>query len=211
LASFRFAVEAAPPAKLTRMGGPDMLERPAMTDRNRPRARLPAFLAMLEPRLAIIRKAASFALVGVVNAIIDAGLFFLAYGWLTSQTWSLGLLSALAETCGCGTASGIGLVTANLFGWFVAVSMSYVMNSYTTFAAESGRQLKFAMWGKFVASGILGVAANTVTLVIAAQFVPVWIAKGISILVGFLVNFSMSHFVVFGAKAQARHDTAGRK
>ena len=50
-------------------------------------------------------------------------------------------------------------------------------------------------------SGIAGVIANTTTVVIAAQFVPVWAAKLIAILVGFVVNFSLSHFVVFRPRA----------
>jgi putative flippase GtrA len=34
-------------------------------------------------------------------------------------------------------------------------------------------------------------------LVLAAQAMPVWAAKGLAILASFLVNFSLSHFVVF--------------
>jgi hypothetical protein len=34
-------------------------------------------------------------------------------------------------------------------------------------------------------------------LVFAAQYLPVWAAKGCSIGASFLVNFSLSHFVVF--------------
>ena len=37
-----------------------------------------------------------------------------------------------------------------------------------------------------------------------AQFAPVWVAKGCAILVSFVLNFSMSHFVVF----RARHPKA---
>jgi putative flippase GtrA len=71
------------------------------------------------------------------------------------------------------------------------------MNSFITFAAESGRKLRWRAYGAFVASGVVGVIANTATLVIAAQFLPVWAAKGLAILVSFAVNFSLSHFVVF--------------
>jgi putative flippase GtrA len=122
----------------------------------------------------VVLKVISFGMIGVVNAIIDASVFFLALGLLTSS-----------------------LVTANVLAWFVAVSCSYVMNSYVTFAAESGRTLRFSDYRRFVASGIVGVVANTTTLVIAAMFVPVWAAKAMAILVSFLVNFSLSHFVVF--------------
>jgi putative flippase GtrA len=127
----------------------------------------------------MVRKAVSFALVGVVNTLIDAGVFFIALATVTDS-----------------------LIAANLLSWFVAVSCSYVMNSFFTFAVESGRQLRLRDYLRFVASGIAGAIANTATLVIAAQFLPVWGAKGLAILVSFVVNFSISHFVVFreGAK-----------
>ena len=76
------------------------------------------------------------------------------------------------------------------------------MNSYTTFARESGRKLRWRDYGTFVVSGIAGVIANTTTVVVAAQFVPVWAAKLMAILVGFVVNFSLSHFFVFRPQAR---------
>ena len=54
-----------------------------------------------------------------------------------------------------------------------------------------------------MASGVLGAIANTAMLVFAARFMPVLGAKGCAILAGFLVNFSMSHFVVFRARPRA--------
>jgi putative flippase GtrA len=89
------------------------------------------------------------------------------------------------------------LIAANTFSWYLAVSGSYVMNSTITFAAESGRRLSFTAYALFVLSGIVGYLANTTTLVVAAQFLPVLVAKGCAVLVSFVVNFSMSHFVVF--------------
>jgi putative flippase GtrA len=77
------------------------------------------------------------------------------------------------------------------------------MNSFITFAAESGRRLRWLDYGTFVASGILGVIANTTALVVAAQFMPVLPAKGCAILTAFAVNFSMSHFVVFRPRRKA--------
>jgi len=123
---------------------------------------------------AVTLKAVSFGLVGVVNTAIDASVFFLALATLTSS-----------------------LVGANVLAWFVAVSCSYVMNSFITFAHESGRKLRWRDYGAFVASGIAGVVANTTVLVIVAQLLPIWAAKGCAILVSFMVNFSLSHFVVF--------------
>jgi putative flippase GtrA len=82
----------------------------------------------------------------------------------------------------------------------VAVSGSYVMNSYVTFAAESGRKLRWKSFFAFVVAGVLGLIGNTATLVIAADFMRVEAAKILAIGVGFLINFSMSHFVVFRPK-----------
>ncbi len=130
----------------------------------------------------MVIKAFNFAMVGVVNTAIDAVIFFLALRFLTDS-----------------------LVAANVLAWLVAVSCSYVMNSFTTFAAESGRKLRRKDYLRFVASGVLAVTASTITVVLAAKFVPIWAAKGLAIGVSFAVNFSLSHFVVFPARrADAR-------
>jgi putative flippase GtrA len=126
---------------------------------------------------AIGLKAVSFALVGVVNTLIDFSVFLAAYNGL-----------------------GLPLIPANLVAWIVAVSASYVMNSFITFAAESGGQLRWRDYATFVVSGIAGVIANTTALVVASYFVPVLVAKLMAIVVSFAVNFSLSHFVVFRRK-----------
>ena len=53
------------------------------------------------------------------------------------------------------------LIPANVLAWLLAVSGSYVMNSFITFAAESGRRLHWRAYGAFVASGVAGVITNT--------------------------------------------------
>ena len=147
-------------------------------------------------------KAVSFALVGVVNAAVDYGVFFLALGVLSTWPSIVELALKLTVSCNCLSAETWIIIPANVIAWFVAVSGSYVMNSYTTFARESGRKLRWRDYGTFVVSGIAGVIANTTTVVIVSQFVPVWAAKLIAILVGFVVNFSLSHFVVFRPRAR---------
>src|SRR5215475_9721911 len=138
--------------------------------------RLSAPLEHLQRRLAqawreraVTLKAASFALVGVVNTVVDYGVFLAGYYVV-----------------------GLPLIPANVLAWLVAVSGSYVMNCYFTFAAESGRQLRWRAYGAFVASGIAGVITNTA--------VPVPAAKLLSIAASFVVNFSLSHFVVFRSR-----------
>jgi putative flippase GtrA len=143
--------------------------------------RLPPLLDRLFRRLVqawqtrgVTLKAASFAMVGVVNTFIDLGIFLAAYNLLK-----------------------LPLIPANVLAWLVAVSGSYVMNSFITFAAESGRQLRWRAYGAFVASGVAGVITNTAILVVASYWLPVLAAKLLAIVVSFVVNFSLSHFVVF--------------
>jgi putative flippase GtrA len=163
-------------------------------------------LASARRERTIVLKAVSFALVGVINAAVDYGVFFLVLGILENSARVVELASAISVSCHCLSAETWIIVPANVVAWLVAVSGSYVMNSFTTFAAESGRKLKWRDYGTFVASGIAGVIANTTTVVIAAQFVPVWAAKLIAILVGFVVNFMLSHFIVFRPREQQAPD-----
>src|SRR6266487_5843873 len=135
--------------------------------------RLPAPLEHLQRRLAqawheraVTLKAASFALVGVVNSVVDYGVFLAGY-YLVD----------------------LPLVPANVLAWLVAVSGSYVMNSFITFAAESGRQLRWRAYAGFVVSGIAGVITNTTILVVASYWMPVLPAKLLAIAASFAVNF----------------------
>jgi putative flippase GtrA len=134
---------------------------------------------------AVSLKAASFAVVGVVNTLVDLGIFLIAYNVF-----------------------GLALIPANVLAWLIAVSGSYVMNSFITFAAESGRQLRWRDYGAFVASGVAGVIANTTTLVVASYWMPVLAAKLLAIAASFVVNFSLSHFVVFRTRERQAERSA---
>lgn len=125
----------------------------------------------------MVAKIVSFGVIGVVNTLVDLAIFTVAYTVLT-----------------------LPLVLSNVLSWLGAVSCSYVMNTMITFRAESGRVLRRKDYFSFVASGILGMVATTITLVVLSNFMPVLYAKLLSILVSFVVNFTMSHFVVFRQK-----------
>jgi putative flippase GtrA len=167
----------------------------------------PRATAMVGPHLDMLRKAVSYALIGVMNVLIDTTVFLLAYSYLKAAPAALHPLDAFADVCHCVSDASIVLITANIMSWLVAVSCSYVMNSHITFAAETGRQLRWKSYGTFLAAGVLGVVTNTTTLVIAAKFGPVLAAKGIAILAAFVINFSISHFVVFRNSRQAHMKT----
>jgi len=147
----------------------------------------PAIIAPLRSRLteawqrrAVTLKAASFAVIGIVNTLIDLSVFLAAYNLFH-----------------------VPLIPANVLAWMVAVSGSYVMNCFVTFAAESGRVLRWRAYAAFVLSGVAGVIANTTTLVVASYWMPVLAAKLLAIAASFLVNFSLSHFVVFRTRESA--------
>lgn len=125
-------------------------------------------------RVELLRKAGTFAAIGVLNTLIDFSVFLLGFQLI-----------------------GLPLVPANIISWTVAATGSYVMNSTITFAAATGRELSFGAYGKFLASGTVGLVANTVTVLALSYLVPVIVAKICAIGVSFLVNFSLSHFVVF--------------
>jgi putative flippase GtrA len=150
-------------------------------------------------------KAVSFALVGVVNTAVDYCVFLVARAAFEHSPAALAAFGAFAVSCRCGAPQTILLIAANVTSWSVAVSASYVMNSSITFAAESGRRLHWRPYLKFIVVGIVGLIANTATLVGAAQvlLLPVYVAKAIAILASFVVNFSLSHFVVFRVRERS--------
>ena len=132
---------------------------------------------------AVVLKAASFALVGLINFAVDFGVFSLGYFYF-----------------------GLSIIAANVIAWVIAVSNSYVMNSLTTFAAESGRRLRLKDYLAFALSQVGGLVTNTTTVFVASYVIPVLVAKLLAIGAGFLVNFSLSHFVVFRRREKStRH------
>jgi putative flippase GtrA len=131
---------------------------------------------------ALVLKAVSFATIGVVNASIDFGVFTFSHYYLA---WPI--------------------VVANPVAWMVAVTNSYVMNSLITFAAESGRRLRLKDYVMFAASQAGGLIANTLTVVVLSLFVPAWLAKIPALGASFLVDFSLSHLVVFRRREKPPH------
>jgi putative flippase GtrA len=145
------------------MLSPDRM-RPALLDR----------LSQLIQNRALMLKAASFALVGVVNTVVDFIVFSFTHLWL-----------------------GLPIIAANILSWIVAVTGSYVLNTLVTFAAESEGKLRAGTYLSFAGSQVGGLVGNTATVLIASYFMPVLAGKVLAIGVSFLVNFLLSHLVVF--------------
>ena len=153
--------------------------------------KLPPSLEALSQRLipdprrrTVALKAVNFALVGVINAAVDFSIFSFAYYYLKFP-----------------------IIMSNVISWLIAVTGSYVMNSMTTFAAESGRKLRLKSYASFLLAQLAGFFANTATVFVASYVLPplfaistsmaVLIGKVLAIGASFLVNFTLSHFVVF--------------
>ncbi|HLZ03229.1 MAG TPA: GtrA family protein [Bradyrhizobium sp.] len=119
-------------------------------------------------------KVMSFGLVGLINTAVDLGIFSLGYYIF-----------------------GLPIIVANMFSWAVAVTCSYILNSKITFSVDLRRELSVRNYVAFVLAQVAGFAANTSTVVIASHFMPVLLGKVFAIGASFIVNFSLSHFVVF--------------
>jgi putative flippase GtrA len=119
-------------------------------------------------------KAVSFGLIGFVNTAVDLGVFSFGYYVLD-----------------------LPIVVANLISWAFAVTGSYVLNSTITFSIESRRALSLKTYATFIVAQLAGLAANTTTVVVASHFMPVLFGKLLATGVSFMVNFSLSHFIVF--------------
>jgi putative flippase GtrA len=132
----------------------------------------------------MLRKATSFALIGLFNTGLDALVFAALLRGVTSS-----------------------LVLANVGAWAVAVSVSYVLNAKITFADASGKRLTLRDYLLFVLSGSVGMAAATITLVVVAGFAPIWFAKLCAIAVSFVVNFTLSDRLVFRTAKSAKTRT----
>ena len=124
---------------------------------------------------ATMLKAVSFGLIGVANTAVDFSVFSAGYYLL-----------------------GLPIVTANMLSWAVAVTCSYLLNSMITFSIDARRELAFRTYFAFLLAQVAGFAANTAAVVIASHFMPVLLGKVLATGASFMVNFSLSHFVVFG-------------
>jgi putative flippase GtrA len=116
----------------------------------------------------------AFAMIGLVNTGIDFGVFTFTYYYL-----------------------GWHILVANPIAWLLAVSNSYVLNSMITFAAETGRRLSVKAYITFIFTQAGGLVANTMTVFVLSYFMPAWMAKIPAIGASFIVDFTLSHLVVF--------------
>ena len=115
----------------------------------------------------------AFCTIGIVNTAVDFTVFFLTIELLLADK-----------------------VVANIIAWFIAVQLSYMMNSRFTFR-EPSHHLSLKALSKFMLSGIIGLVVATVSLLVLNQFMDLMLAKLISIFIGLLFNFTLAKYFVF--------------
>ena len=129
---------------------------------------------------AIALKAISFAMVGVVNTVIDFSVF-----------WTAAI-----------TICGWPLIAANVLAWLIAVIVLLCDEFLHHLRPGIGPHAALARLRDFRASGVAGMVASTGDGLVALVLLccRCWPPSWLSILVSFVVNFSLSHFVVFRAR-----------
>jgi putative flippase GtrA len=125
-----------------------------------------------------------FGLVGLVNAGVDAVVFFTA-------------VAILSHVAAVALHPDWILILSNTCSWIVAVTSSYVLNSRFTFSGHTGGKMRLRDYLLFAASQFGGFLAHTAMLVVAAKYLPLPLAKLLGIGVGFVVNFTLARVIVF--------------
>lgn len=115
-----------------------------------------------------------FAVVGVVNTGVDFGVFALLF-----------------------YAAGLGLATANVIAFSVAVTNSYFLNKYWSFAGARPSGRPALQYAAFVVVSVLGMAINTGIVVGLALWLPAIIAKAAAAVVTPVWNFLCYRYLVF--------------
>ncbi|WP_439572991.1 GtrA family protein [Phreatobacter sp.] len=128
-------------------------------------------------------KLVSFGLIGVLNGVVN---------YAVTVGVTLAVLAPLALA-----GNDLALGAAKALGWAVAVSNSYLLNTWFTFADESGRRFGWATYLRFVASGTAGLVVEVGSFLLAVRFLPLALAAIVPIGLAFLVNFAMTRLLVF--------------
>ncbi len=114
-----------------------------------------------------------FGIVGVVNTVVDLGLFALLY-----------------------RTGGLEPLLANGIAFILAVSNSYLLNHYWTFR-RPGSSISFSAYVRFVVLNIGGLLLGTLAILMLGKFMPLELAKLIAAGVTFLWNYTSSKLFVF--------------
>jgi putative flippase GtrA len=126
--------------------------------------------------------AARFAVVGACNTGVDFAVFSLLFYIFDAP-----------------------LLVANTIAYLLAVSNSFVLNKYWTFAktCQAGRIEQ--QISRFLLLGLVGLALSNIVVWRLAVYLPEIVAKMLAVVVLFAWNFGTSRLLVFKVRAPAAH------
>lgn len=117
-----------------------------------------------------------FGCVGVINTMIDTGVFFLL----------------------CDVA-GVWELAANIAAYIVSATNSYFMNSRFVYRADG---YSFKKYIQFLAGNVFVLIVSSVSLAVFARFFDVkTVAKLITVPITVVLNFAVQRFIVFKKSA----------
>jgi putative flippase GtrA len=108
----------------------------------------------------IFKKVTLYSAFGVINTLVDYGVFFAARRGFQLPPFVVAL-RWVAGSFHLSSTETVSLVACNVVAWIVAVTGSYIMNSLVTFGSESGRHLRWRDYFAFFTSGIAAVVTNS--------------------------------------------------
>lgn len=114
-----------------------------------------------------------FGLVGVINTVVDLGVFSLLY-----------------------RAGGLDPLLANGIAFFLAVTNSYLLNHHWTFRQPES-SMSFSAYARFVVLNIGGLLISALAILMLRKIIPLELAKLIAAGITFLWNFTFSKLFVF--------------
>lgn len=120
------------------------------------------------------RSIVRFVIVGTINTGIDIIVFFTLHFWLA-----------------------VAVAPANILAFLAAVSNSYFMNRYWSFAHRPSQKPTALEYGQFLTVSVLAVGISTALLVYGQAFLAVAYLKFIAALFTPIMNFLLYRYFVF--------------
>ncbi|MES9901622.1 MAG: GtrA family protein [Sedimenticola sp.] len=117
-----------------------------------------------------------FGIVGVVNTVVDFGLFILLF-------WGLELEP----------------LKANTMAYFMAVTNSYILNHLWTFRVDNSA-LSLVSYVRFVAFNSFGLFISTLAILFLSNFIRIEFAKLLAVGITLVWNYTTSRRFVFNRR-----------
>lgn len=119
-----------------------------------------------------------FALVGMMNTVVDFTVFVLLY---YGGDWDV--------------------LAANTSAYMIAVANSFLLNKYWTFAETRRSRAALPQFGLFLGFNLGGLGLSNLTIWLLTPAIPALLAKGLATAVTFVWNYQTSRAFVYRRQA----------